>query len=216
MTGAASTSVSTAAAASSHNCWNRRGHRRRCHYCRFRRLPRCDRRHGRRSDRLSLAVESWVFGLEAQGNWADFGGSTEPRVSRRHQPYAHRRLRPFHRPGWLCLEQRPVLREGRRRRYRQQVRGLRQDRRPSSIPPPAHVGAARWVPASNSASLRTGRSASNTTTCSWATQPYRFPRSSIAGLDTRNDDQPGRGHGHRSPELSLGRSGDREILICLR
>ena len=41
-----------------------------------RRLPRRDRRHGRWSDRLSLAGQHWVFGLEAQGNWADLQGNT--------------------------------------------------------------------------------------------------------------------------------------------
>ena len=48
----------------------------------------------------------WVFGLEAQGNWADFTGSNTSLVfAHHHQPYPHRRVRPLHRPGRLRLEQ---------------------------------------------------------------------------------------------------------------
>ena len=59
---------------------------------------------------------AWVFGLEAQGNWADFRGSQrQPRSLRRsRQPLQDRRVRPVHRSGRLRLQQRPVLRQGRR------------------------------------------------------------------------------------------------------
>ena len=58
---------------------------------------------------------SWVFGLEAQGNWADFNGSNVSLLySRLHHPFDGRRIRPVHRPGRLRRQQRPVLPEGRR------------------------------------------------------------------------------------------------------
>ena len=57
---------------------------------------------------------TWVFGLEAQGNWADFSGSN---VSVRFPGFVNhledRRVRPVHRPDWLRCQQRPVLRQGR-------------------------------------------------------------------------------------------------------
>ena len=65
---------------------------------------------------------SWVFGLEAQGNWADLRGSNEslffPGFT---EPLQDGRIRPVHRPGRLGLEQHPALREGRRRGDRQQL-----------------------------------------------------------------------------------------------
>ena len=50
---------------------------------------------------------SWVFGLEAQGNWADFQRlARQPRsFPAHHQPHHGRRLRPVHRPDRLRLEQ---------------------------------------------------------------------------------------------------------------
>ena len=69
-------------------------------------------------------ASNWVFGLEAQGNWADFAGQ---RVSQQFilvpgdqpiVPHADRRLRPVHRPDRLRLEQRPAVRQGRRCRHR--------------------------------------------------------------------------------------------------
>ena len=65
---------------------------------------------------------TWVFGLEAQGNWADLSGSEhQPGLRRSRQPFEDRSLRPVHRPDRLRLEQRPALREGRRGRDRRQV-----------------------------------------------------------------------------------------------
>ena len=122
----------------------------------------------------------WVFGLEAQGNWADFKGSQcQPGCfagcTNQHQD---RRLRPVHRPGRLRLEQRPALREGRRCGHRRQattaiVTGDRRARRPRR---PKPAGAARSASVSNTASRRTGRSASNTTICSWAARTSRLHR----------------------------------------
>ena len=46
---------------------------------------------------------AWVFGLEAQGNWADFKGSNVSLFLRGFQPLQDRRVRPVHRPGRLRL-----------------------------------------------------------------------------------------------------------------
>ena len=59
-------------------------------------------------------------------------------------------VRPVHRPDRLCLEQRPALRQGRRRGDRPQLRHSSRRRRlasPARVTRPA--GAARLVPASN-------------------------------------------------------------------
>ena len=57
---------------------------------------------------------TFVFGLEAQGNWADFSGSNvEPAVPRLPQPHQRRCVRSVHRSGRLCRQQRPALRQGR-------------------------------------------------------------------------------------------------------
>ena len=61
---------------------------------------------------------TWVFGLEGQGNWADFRGShvstlfPGDRLDSR-----NRRLRPVHGPDRLRRQQRSVLCQGWRRRY---------------------------------------------------------------------------------------------------
>ena len=58
-------------------------------------------------------ASSWVFGLEAQGNWADFRGSNVsvlfPGFA---NEFADRRLRPVHGPGRLGRQQRSVLCQG--------------------------------------------------------------------------------------------------------
>ena len=49
---------------------------------------------------------AFVYGLEAQGNWADLRGSNSSLAApgARAAPTARaRRLRPVHRPAWLCL-----------------------------------------------------------------------------------------------------------------
>jgi outer membrane immunogenic protein len=62
---------------------------------------------------------TWVFGLEGQGNWADFRGSNEslffPRLRER---IADRRLWPDHGSGRLGRQQRSVLYQGWCCRYR--------------------------------------------------------------------------------------------------
>ena len=99
---------------------------------------------------------AWVFGLEAQGDWADLSGTNVRAClsAAPAQPLEDRCLRSVHRPGRLRLEQRPALRQGRRGRDRRQVSR-------ASSPPPAScsttpaktpAGAAWSAPASNSAS----------------------------------------------------------------
>ena len=69
-------------------------------------------------------ASNWVFGLEAQGDWANLKGSnaSSPRgVRADRQPDQDRRDRSLHRSGRLCLEQRARLREGRRGRHQRQV-----------------------------------------------------------------------------------------------
>ena len=132
---------STAAGASSRKCWDFAttavaAARRR------RRLPRCDRRHRRWSGRLPLAGRSWVFGLEAQGNWADFNGPTSACSLRPSPTTPSRCLRPVHRPDRLRLEQRAALRQGRRRGDRRTLSDLRH-RRPTYWPP-TRVNETRW------------------------------------------------------------------------
>ena len=120
---------------------------------------------------------AFVYGLEAQGNWADLRGSNPSLVSaRNHQPHTPRRLRPVHRPDRLCLEQCPSVREGRRCGYRQQIRGPSHWNRNSSLTVrPRRAGARPSVPALNMASLRIGRPPSNTTICSLAARTTPSP-----------------------------------------
>ena len=62
---------------------------------------------------------AWVFGLEAQGDWADLRGSNDSllfpgftNLPRLHESLADECVWPVHRPGRLGLEQHPALREG--------------------------------------------------------------------------------------------------------
>ena len=77
---------------------------------------------------------------------------------------------------------------------------------PAPVTTPA--GAAPSVPASNSASLRTGRSVSNTTICSCRIAQRRLRHRWRRALRLRQHPS-GRRHGHRPHELPLGRPGDR-------
>ena len=63
---------------------------------------------------------TWVFGLEAQGDWADLKGRNDSIAipGHLHQRVEGRCLRPVHRPGRLCRQQRAVLRQGWRGRDR--------------------------------------------------------------------------------------------------
>ncbi len=67
-------------------------------------------------------ASNFVFGVEAQGNWADFRGQNVslvfPTITNRTKIDC---VRLLHRPDRLFLEQRAGLREGRRRRRQRQV-----------------------------------------------------------------------------------------------
>ena len=64
---------------------------------------------------------NWVFGLEAQGDWANLKGSNATLLVAPFTFFTNNSkvdaIRPVHRPGRLCLEQRALVREGRRRRH---------------------------------------------------------------------------------------------------
>jgi outer membrane immunogenic protein len=62
---------------------------------------RHDRRYPSWSGRLLLAAGTWVFGVEAQGNWADFHGSNVSRLLQVHQRHACRCLLTVHWSGRL-------------------------------------------------------------------------------------------------------------------
>ena len=156
---------------------------------------------------------TWVFGLEAQGNWADFSGSNVSLVCPGFRNRTERRcVRPVHRSGRLCRQQRPALRQGRccgdlEQLSHQHVSAARSLASPATTP----AGAARSAPASNTPSLRTGRLASSTTTCSCRTdlQLHHAGRRSL-----RHRPHPsGRRSRHRPPELPVRRPGHREVLI---
>jgi hypothetical protein len=109
---------------------------------------------------------TWVFGLEGQGNWADFRGS---RVSLFNPGFINdSRIDAFGlltgQVGWAANNVLFYVKGGAAvtsDRYRSFVVGTTLPR-PTTIP----AGVLRSAPVSNSASLPTGRSASNTTTCS--------------------------------------------------
>ena len=134
-----------------------------------------------------------------------------------HQPHTHRRVRPVHRPGRLCLEQRPALREGRCCGDRTTAYDLRTAPGNVLSPTPRRstpAGAARSAPASNLASRRTGRlRVEYDHMFMGSDQTYNFttPR---RGWSLRNRPHPsGRRSRHRSRELPLGWPGHREVLM---
>ena len=68
---------------------------------------------------------NWVFGLEAQGDWANLKGSnTSVALGSAGQRDQDRRDWPVHRPSRLCLEQRALVREGWRGGHACQVQRL--------------------------------------------------------------------------------------------
>jgi hypothetical protein len=91
----------------------------------FGRLSRRDGWPGRGSSRLSLAVHQlgvWRRGPGGLGRPERIEFKPNGAYSRQlHQPNQSGPHRPLHRPGRLCLEQRPLVREGRRCGHRQQI-----------------------------------------------------------------------------------------------
>ena len=122
---------------------------------------------------------TWVFGLEAQGNWADFSGSNvEPAV-----PAASATARKIDafglftgQVGYAVNNVLLYVKGGAAvtsNKYRiNTLPAARSLASPATTP----AGAARSAPASNTPSLRTGRSASSTITCSCRTVPTTSPR----------------------------------------
>ena len=120
-------------------------------------------------------ASQWVFGLEAQGDWADLSNQRSQHLQScvlySHQNRWHR---PFHRPDRLCMERLAVLLQGRRG-------GDRATALASSIPPLAlnwprqarPAGVAPWVLDGSMASHRIGPPVLNTITCLWATRIIR-------------------------------------------
>ena len=121
---------------------------------------------------------TFVFGLEAQGNWADFSGSNVSQVFpgfRNHTNvdafglftgqvgYAVNNVLLYVKGGAAVTSN----------SYR--VNNVSAARSPAS-PATTPAGAARSAPASNTPSLRTGRLASSTITCSCRTVPTTSPR----------------------------------------
>ena len=120
---------------------------------------------------------TWVFGLEAQGDWADLSntrvspffdqfnplpGLTSTRFKTDGKP-------PLHRPDRLRLECSAVLTRGAARRGRQSAPSILDTFTGIEL---ASASATRWAAPSvldlSTASHRTGRSVLKTTTCSWA------------------------------------------------
>ena len=113
--------------------------------------------------------------VEAQGDWADLQRQQCEPAIRLHQPVQHRCVRPVHRSGRLRLQQRAVLREGRRGRDVESATRISPSARAGRhAPATTPAGAARSASASNTASRRTGRLVSNTITCSCRISTYTF------------------------------------------
>ena len=157
---------------------------------------------------------TFVFGVEAQGNWADFKGSNAstlfPRLREQHQD---RRVRPVHRSGRLRLEQRPALRQGRRRCDLE--------------PLPHQHGCRRARSASTGDDTRWGGTIGVGLEYGFAPnwsvgveydhmfmQDKTYNFTTPAGACVRQRSRPsGRRSRHRSPELQVRRPGHREVLI---
>ena len=121
---------------------------------------------------------TWVFGLEAQGNWADLSGSNTSLVfgatDNRSRIDAFGLFTGQIGYAWnnvlLYVKGGAAVTDDRYRRHHQYDR--------AAAFPPEHdrttpAGAAWSASASNTASPRTGRWRSNTTICSWATATSR-------------------------------------------
>ena len=150
---------------------------------------------------------TWVFGLEAQGNWADFKGSNVSLFrSGAHQPVARRCVRPVHRSGRLRRQQRAVLRQGRRGRYRRSLPHLRYThRRPGRHSRRRHpLGWRGRRRPRISASPRTGRPASNTTTCSCRTAPTASSTHRRSSCSRNRSHPPGRRSSSPSASTTAG------------
>ena len=160
-------------------------------------------------------ASQWVFGLEAQGNWADFQGRNQQPARSRRSPttpaidafglftgqvgYAFNNALLYVKGGAAVdLGSLSPLAT---------ATGVLSPT-PSTTPAGVAWSASVW----NTASPRTGRSPSNTITCSCRTRPTPSP--TPAGASLRHRSHPsGRRSRHRPHQLPLGWPGRREVLI---
>ena len=214
MTGAASTSAPTAAgvraaSAGTQHRWRHVLRREGCH----------DATGGVAGGQVGYRWQSgaWVFGIEAQGDWADLSGNNISLAVPAAPPsqVAHQRFRPLHRPGRLRRQQRAALRQGRCRGDASDRFRVSGDRRWVDRQRAIPAGAARSASASNTASPRTGRPPSNTIICSCRPNHTLLHQRATGGASARcstTSHPSGRRSRHRPHQLSLGRPGHREVL----
>ena len=132
---------------------------------------------------------TWVFGVEAQGNWADFSGSNvsiaaplADQPTRRSMPSACSPARSVTPPTTCCSTSRAALQSP-----TTAIEALLTGTGiVVAIAPRIRAGAAPSASAWNTASRRTGRPRSNTTICSWA-RPTPSRAVSRRRIDTRNE-----------------------------
>ena len=166
-------------------------------------------------------ASQWVFGLEAQGDWADLSNTRvsliDPAVLHSHQDRWHR---PLHRPDRLRLECSAVVRKGRRGGDEQP---LQHPRNVSGIEL-ASASSTRW-----GGTVGVGFEYGFTPNWSFgveynhlfmgdANNSFSVPQSGRCRL-RQQPDQPGRGHGHRAHQLPLRRlrgADSGPLLISLR
>ncbi len=131
---------------------------------------------------------SWVFGVEAMGDWADLKGSNSsltaiiPYMNQTkidaiglftgQVGYAWNNVLWYVKGGAAITDNKYTASSPRPG--------------PCSIRPTTPAGAERWEPASKSALRRTGRLALNTTICSWALTTSVYPPTAIAVGRTDN------------------------------
>ena len=163
---------------------------------------------------------AWVFGLEAQGDWADLKGSNASLLFGRSLFTNHTQDRRASAcsparsvtPGTTCCSTSRAAPPSPATSTTAQSPATGVIARPRQRNPLGWHGRRR---PRISASRRTGRPRSNTITCSWAPQQLNFTRTSrrSRACFAHRSHPPGRRSRHRPRQLSLGRPGDREVLI---
>ena len=165
-------------------------------------------------------ASQWVFGLEAQGNWADFHGrnraSAFPAFSNDTRVDAFGlftgQVGVAFNNALLYVKGGAAVTSDRYRATSATGTGIRS---PTRLTTPAGVAwsASAW----NTASPRTGRSRSSTITCSCRTRPTPSPTTATSAAcwyAVRHRTHPsGRRSGYRPHQLPLGWPGRREVLI---
>ena len=158
---------------------------------------------------------NWVFGLEAQGDWANLKGSNASALApfaSVHQPDQGRRDRSVHRPGRLCLEQRARYVKGGAAVTNDKYNGhasaaslfdsASETRWGGAVGIGIEIGfAPGWSVAVEYDHLFMG------------SRNVNFNGTSSAAVRPHGQHPSGRRHGHRPRELHLRRPGCREVLI---